>query len=153
MAEGKIVTVVREAVEGEIERLGYELVDVEFVKEGPRKYLRLYIDKEGGVSIDDCVAVNDVAGPIIDGLDPIDEPYVFEVSSPGFDRPFKTDKDYEKNVGNKVDVSLFAPVKGNRKFTGVLKERRGGKVIIAEGENEIVIDEADISVIRRTVEF
>ena len=153
MAEGKIVTAVREAVEEEIKKLGLELVDVEFVKEGPRKYLRLYIDKEGGVSIDDCVAANDAAEPIIDRLDPINEPYIFEVSSPGIDRPFKSDRDYEKNLGNKVDVNLFAAADGSRQHTGVLKERRDGRVIIEEDGRDVVIDEKNISVIRRTVEF
>lgn len=153
MAEGKIVTAVREAVENEITKLGYELVDVEFVKEGPNKYLRLYIDKDGGVSIDDCVEVNNVAEPIIDRLDPIDEAYVFEVSSPGIDRPFKSDRDYAKNIGGKVDVSLFSAVNGSKQFTGILKDRRDGKLTIVEGDNETVLDEKNVSVIRRTVEF
>lgn len=153
MAEGKIVTAVREAVENEITKLGYELVDVEFVKEGPNKYLRLYIDKDGGVSIDDCVEVNNVAEPIIDRLDPIDEAYVFEVSSPGIDRPFKSDRDYAKNIGGKVDVSLFSAVNGSKQLTGILKDRRDGKLTIVEGDNETVLDEKNVSVIRRTVEF
>ena len=114
MADGKIVAAVREAVEKPVADLGYELVDVEFVKEGPNKYLRLYIDKEGGITIDDCVAVNDVTDPIIDRLDPIDEAYIFEVSSPGLDRPLKTDRDFERNRGKKVDVSLFKAVDGNQ---------------------------------------
>ena len=153
MAEGKIVTAVREAVENEITKLGYELVDVEFVKEGPNKYLRLYIDKDGGVSIDDCVEVNNVAEPIIDRLDPIDEAYVFEVSSPGIDRPFKSDRDYAKNIGGMVDVSLFSAVNGSKQLTGILKDRRDGKLTIVEGDNETVLDEKNVSVIRRTVEF
>ncbi|MBR5060219.1 MAG: ribosome maturation factor RimP [Clostridia bacterium] len=153
MAEGKIVTAVREAVENEITKLGYELVDVEFVKEGPNKYLRLYIDKDGGVSIDDCVEVNNVAEPIIDRLDPIDEAYIFEVSSPGIDRPFKSDRDYAKNIGGKVDVSLFSAVNGSKQLTGILKDRRDGKLTIVEGDNETVLDEKNVSLIRRTVEF
>lgn len=153
MAEGKIVTAVREAVENEITKLGYELVDVEFVKEGPNKYLRLYIDKDGGVSIDDCVEVNNVAEPIIDRLDPIDEAYIFEVSSPGIDRPFKSDRDYAKNIGGKVDVSLFSAVNGSKQLTGILKDRRDGKLTIVEGDKETVLDEKNVSLIRRTVEF
>ncbi|MBP5766714.1 MAG: ribosome maturation factor RimP [Clostridia bacterium] len=154
MADGKVVAAVREAVEKPVADLGYELVDVEFVKEGPNKYLRLYIDKEGGITIDDCVAVNDVTDPIIDRLDPIDEPYIFEVSSPGLDRPLKTDRDFERTRGKKVDVSLFKAVDGAKQFTGIVTERDASVLVLDTGNGKTVtLDRKNVASVKLTIEF
>lgn len=155
MVSGKVATIVREAILDTVTSLGFELVDVEFVKEGPNKYLRVYIDKPGGIFIDDCVTVNDAVTPIIDSLDPIDEAYVFEVSSPGLDRPLKTDRDFIKYKGEKVDISFFKAVDGKKQITGVLSGRNdnGDIVILGESGEEIVLDGKTVSSVKRTIEF
>lgn len=153
MAEGKTAAVVREAVSGTVEAMGYELVDVEYVKEGPNWYLRLYIDKEGGISIDDCVAVNDATEPIIDKLDPIESAYIFEVSSPGLDRPIKTERDYQRSLGKKIEISLFAQQGGSKQHIGVLKEKREGAVVIEENGKTVEIEEKNIAGARLAIEF
>ena len=153
MAESKTAAIVREAVSGTVEAMGYELVDVEYVKEGPNWYLRLYIDKEGGIFIDDCVAVNDATEPIIDQLDPIENAYIFEVSSPGLDRPIKSDRDYERSMGKKIEVSLYVQQDGSKQYVGVLKGRGDGKITIEENGKLIEIDEKNIAGARLAIEF
>ncbi|MBP5312014.1 MAG: ribosome maturation factor RimP [Clostridia bacterium] len=153
MAEGKTAAIVREAVTETVESMGYELVDVEYVKEGPNWYLRLYIDKEGGVFIDDCVAVNDATEPIIDRLDPIENAYIFEVSSPGIDRPIKTDRDYKRAEGKKIELTLYAQLNGSKQFTGVLKGKKDGKVVIEDNGRTVEIDEKNIAGAKPVIEF
>ncbi len=100
--------------------LGLELVGVELVKEGPNRYLRVYIDKEGGVSFEDCEAVSRAVDPRLDEVLP-DPPYeYFEVSSPGLERPLKRDEDFARYAGHEVAVSTYAPVDGQKLFIGKL---------------------------------
>lgn len=153
MAEGKTAATVREAVSETVEALGYELVDVEYVKEGPNWYLRLYIDKEGGISIDDCVAVNDATEPVIDRLDPIENAYIFEVSSPGIDRPLKTDRDYARAVGRKIEINLYRQQDGCRQYVGVLKGKADGKVTVEADGRTVEIDEKNIAGAKPAIEF
>ena len=100
---------VRQLVEPIVESLNLELVDTEYVKEGSKWFLRLYIDKPGGVSIDDCQLVHENVIDVIDRADPIAGPYIFEVSSPGLDRPLKTERDFTRNIGEILEISLYAP--------------------------------------------
>lgn len=153
MAEGKTAAIVREAVSGIIESMGYELVDVEYVKEGPNWYLRIYIDKEGGISIDDCVAVNDATEPVIDKLDPIENAYIFEVSSPGLDRPIKTDNDYRRALGKEIEVTLYAQQCGGKQHKGVLKGKEDGRVLLEEGGKVVELDEKNIAGARLAIDF
>ena len=118
MAGGKVVQKVEALVTPIIESLGIELIETEYVKEGPNWYLRLYIDKKGGVSIDDCQAVNDAVTGIIDEADPIAGAYIFEVSSPGLDRPLKSEKDFIRYEGEFVEVKLYAQKAGCDSFEG-----------------------------------
>ena len=94
------------------EELGLELIDCEYKKEGGRRVLRLYIDKKGGVGLDDCEAVSRSVEPVLDSEDFIDEAYTFEVSSPGLDRPLKTDSDFVRYEGEDVEVGLYAAIDG-----------------------------------------
>ena len=102
----KIADTVRAIAEPVIEKLnaGIELIEVEYVKEGADWYLRLYIDKEGGVTLDDCQLVSEALNDILDETDPVKGKYIFEVSSPGIDRPLKTDRDFERYRGTDVEV-------------------------------------------------
>ena len=145
---------VTELVKNTIEEMGFELVDAEYVKEGKNQVLRLYVDKEGGINIDECETVSRATEGLIDEANIIDNSYIFEVSSPGIDRPFKTDRDYEKAIGQQVEITLFAPVDGTKRIDGVLKEKDGDTVTIETGKNKkIKLDRKQISQIRKAVIF
>ena len=105
-----------------IDANNFELVDVEFVKEGSEWYLRVYIDKDGGITVDDCEVVSRAFNEILDREDYIQEQYIFEVSSPGLLRPLKKEKDYKRSIGKKIDIKLFKAVEKCKEFTGILKE-------------------------------
>lgn len=151
---GKVVASVTEAVKPVIENLGFELVDVEYVKEGPEWYLRIYADKKGGIAIDDCALISETVEPIIDELDPIQTAYIFEVSSPGLDRPLKTDSDFARYVGEDVDVSLFAQVNGSKQYTGKLLPKTDGMICIETAEKDILkFEEKAVAQVKRTINF
>lgn len=119
MARREIEEAVTKLLESQLEEEGLELVDVEYVRE--RNWiLRIYIDKEGGVGLDDCQAVSDKAGALLDEADLIPDNYMLEVSSPGLDRVLKKDKDFIRYTGEEVDVKLFAPLDGKKAFTARL---------------------------------
>lgn len=103
-----------------IDANNFELVDVEFVKEGSDWYLRVYIDKDGGITVDDCELISRAFNEILDREDYISEQYIFEVSSPGLMRPLKKEKDYKRSVGKLIDIKLYKPVDKCKEFTGVL---------------------------------
>lgn len=106
-----------------LEKMGIELVEVEFRKRGDQCDLTVYIDKDGGVSLDDCEAVHNAIDAPLDELDPTDgKPYTLNVSSPGLDRPYKTLRDYRKHIGEETEFSLYKPVEGVKKFEAVLKD-------------------------------
>ena len=111
---------IEELIQPTVTEMGYELVDVEFVKEGPNWYLRIFIDKEGGVTIDDCEAVSKTLEKIFDEKDPIEQAYFLEISSPGIDRPLKKKEDFIKYNGEMVDVKLYKPYEGSKEYTGKL---------------------------------
>ncbi|MBR2774117.1 MAG: ribosome maturation factor RimP [Selenomonadaceae bacterium] len=101
----------------------YELVDVEYVKEGRDWYLRIFIDKAGGIDLDDCQAISEQLSPQLDNVDIISGAYILEVSSPGIDRILKKDKDFVREAGKVVDVTLYAPLDGKKSFVGELISR------------------------------
>lgn len=146
-----IVQTVREIACPAVESLGLELIDVEYLKEGSKWILRLYIDKKGGVGLDDCEAVSRKVEPLLDEQDPIRDPYVFEVSSPGLERPLKTERDFERYQGEAVEVSLYAPRNGSKQFTGLLIGKKDGVVTIECDGTPAVFPEKEISVIKRTI--
>lgn len=119
----KICNSVEALVKPVLESMNMELVEVEFKKRGDNDgSLTIYIDKEGGVSLDDCEAVHNAIDAPLDELDPTNgKPYTLNVSSPGLDRPFKTLRDYRKHVGEEIEISLYKPVDGKKKFEAVLK--------------------------------
>lgn len=114
------MTVVAELAQPIVAAQGLELVDVEFVKEGGHWFLRLYIDKEGGVSLDDCQTVSQAVGARLDEVDLIPQRYYLEVSSPGIERPLKEDRDFARFRGHLVEISTFAPLNGEKHFIGEL---------------------------------
>ncbi len=117
----KVKQICEEKLKDVFEELGYELVDVEYVKEGSGMSLIFTIDKDGGVNIDDCEVVSKKIDPILDELNPTDDkPYTLVVSSPGLDRPLKSDRDLNRGLGKEVDLTLFAKLDGKKVFTGLL---------------------------------
>lgn len=104
-----------------VEQNGFELVDVEYVKEGGNWYLRAYIDKPGGIQVDDCEKVSRQLSEFLDEKDYIDEAYILEVSSPGLGRPLKKEKDFKRSIGEKVEIRTYRMIDKQKEFTGVLK--------------------------------
>ncbi len=137
-----------------VEEYGFELVDVEYVKEGGTWYLRTYIDKEGGISIDDCEKVSRRLSDILDEKDYIDDTYIMEVSSPGLGRPLKKEKDFKRSLGKEVDIRTYRMIDKQKEFTGILKDYDKDSVTI-ELENETLktFEKGDIALIRLAFDF
>ncbi|MDD3318247.1 MAG: ribosome maturation factor RimP [Methanosarcina sp.] len=128
---------------------GMELVDVEFVKEGANRYLRLFIDKEGGVDLDDCEKISKLVSDLLDEKDPIDQAYFLEVSSPGIDRPLKKAADFKKYEGHQVIVKTFSPFGGKKKLQGKLgKYDQTNLILYIENEQEVQIPWENISQVK-----
>lgn len=129
-----------------VEGFNYDLVDVEFVKEGPDYFLRIFIDKPNGITIDDCQEVSKMISEKLDDLDPIDRSYYLEVSSPGIDRPLKNDRDLKRNVGKEVEIKLYAPLDGKKVYVGNLKDFNDKQIKIeTEEKSEFIISKEKIS--------
>ncbi len=120
-----------------VEEKGLELVDVEFVKEGANWYLRIYIDKDGGVSIDDCEGVSRALEAKLDETDPIEQAYILEVSSPGIDRPLKKDADFVKFQGEIIDVKLYKAIDGKKQYQGKLLGLEDGVISLEEEDGMV----------------
>ncbi|MBE5963732.1 MAG: ribosome maturation factor RimP [Lachnospiraceae bacterium] len=137
-----------------IEANNFELVDVEYVKEGSNWYLRLYIDKEGGITVDDCEIVSRAFSDILDEKDYIDDAYIFEVSSPGLGRPLKKDKDFERSLMEEVEVKLFKAINRQKEFVGLLKAYDKETITIElESGEEMTFERAGIALVRLTFDF
>ena len=137
-----------------IEKHQFELVDVEWVKEGSNWYLRIYIDKDGGITVDDCEVINREFGDVLDEKDYISENYIFEVSSPGLDRPLKKEKDFARSIGKEVDIRLYRARDKQKDFTGILTEYDKDSVTIeTEDETRLTFERADIALIRLAFDF
>lgn len=130
-----------------INNLGYELYDVEYVKEGKDYFLRIFIDKPEGIDLNDCEKVNNGITDILDEADYIKEQYFLEVSSPGIERKLTKEKHFQSNIGNLVEISTFKPVNGQKQIIGKLKQYNNEKIIIEDVE-EIEILRKDISQIK-----
>lgn len=143
-----------ELLEPIVSALGFELVDVEYVKEGGTWYLRAYIDKPGGITVDDCEAVSRQFSDILDEKDYIPDSYVFEVSSPGLGRPLKKEKDFKRSLGEEVEIRTYRAIDRQKEFTGILKAYDENTVTIAyEDDTEQTFERADIALIRLALDF
>ncbi len=130
-----------------------EIVEVEF-KQGKEPALTIYIDKEGGVDLDACERFHRAIDPVLDELDPTEgAPYTLNVSSPGLDRPLKTDRDFQKCIGQKVEVKLFAPMQGKKLFEMILKGHDENCVYLEEKGEEVKIEKTKIAKICRAIDF
>ena len=137
-----------------LEEFGFELVDVEYVKEGGTWYLRAYIDKEGGITVNDCEAVARRMNDLLDEEDYIEESYVFEVSSPGLGRPLKKEKDYIRSMGKDVEIRTYRAVNRQKEFIGALKAYTDDTVTIeTEDGEEMTFQKKEIALIRLAFDF
>ena len=137
-----------------MEEYHFELVDVEYVKEAGNWYLRAYIDKEGGITVDDCEVVSRELGDWLDQKDFIEDSYILEVSSPGLGRPLKKEKDFARSLGKDVEVRLYRPINKQKEFTGTLKAYDADTVTLSmEDESELVLEKSDIALIRLAFDF
>lgn len=132
----------------------FELVDVEYVKEGANWYLRVYTDKEGGINIDDCVLISRALEAKLDEDDFIQEAYILEVSSPGLGRPLKKDKDFERSIGRDVEIKLYRPIEKQKEWEGTLVSYNNDSITITleDGAN-MEITRSDIALIRLALDF
>ncbi|MCD8216622.1 MAG: ribosome maturation factor RimP [Clostridiales bacterium] len=137
-----------------MEEFHFELVDVEYVKEGGTWYLRAYIDKEGGITVNDCEAVSRRMSDLLDEEDFIDDSYVFEVSSPGLGRPLKKEKDYVRSMGKEIEIRTYRAIDRKKEFRGVLSAYTEDTVtIVAEDEQTHTFEKKDIALIRLAFDF
>ncbi|MBQ1895510.1 MAG: ribosome maturation factor RimP [Clostridia bacterium] len=128
--------------------LGLSIWDVRYVKEGADWFLRIFIDKEGGVSIDDCVEMTHAIDGPLDELDPIKDAYTLEVSSPGAERALTRDEHFEKYIGSKVMVKLIRPLDGKREFKGILKGYDKGDVTVETDDTSFVFNKKEASYVK-----
>ncbi|WP_253287953.1 ribosome maturation factor RimP [Anaerostipes sp. MSJ-23] len=136
-----------------IEENHFELVDVEYVKEGANWYLRVYADKEGGIAIDDCVLISRALEEKLDAEDFIKDAYILEVSSPGLGRPLKKEKDYIRSIGKSIDIKLYQARDKQKEFTGILKEYKDGHIILMIDEEDVEFETKGIASARLSLDF
>lgn len=137
-----------------MEKHGFELWDVEYVKEGGNWYLRAYIDKEGGIMVDDCEVVSRELSDILDEKDFIEDAYILEVSSPGLGRPLKKDKDFARSIGEEVEIRTYRAIDRQKEFIGILKDYDKDTVTIEyDDEESKTFNREDIALIRLAFDF
>lgn len=131
----------------------FELWDVEYVKEGANYYLRVYADKEGGITIDDCVTISRALEEKLDEDDFIQDAYILEVSSPGLGRPLKRERDFSKSIGLEVEVKLYRAMDGQKEFTGILKDYQEDGITLELEDKELELKRSEIALIRLAFDF
>ena len=136
-----------------VESFGCRLWDVEYVREGAERYLRLYIDKDGGVDIDDCEKIHRAVDPVLDEKDPIAESYHFEVCSAGLERALKRPADFAQFMDSAVLVKLYRPRNGMKEFPGILRGYEDGRVTVEAGKETITFEKSEVALVRLRVEF
>lgn len=144
---------VAELTEQLVSSMGFELCDVEYQKEYGNWVLTLFIDKPGGVTIDDCEAVSRAVEPVLDENDPIEAAYYLSVSSLGIDRPIKKDRDFERNIGAAVSVGLYAPLNGKKEYTGTLLSFDADSFTLDCADGSLTLKRKDAAIIRPVIEF
>ena len=149
----KIEEKVESLIEPKVQELGYNLYDVEYVKEGKEYYLRVYIDKDTGISLEDCELVSNNINELLDQAEYIKEQYFLEVSSPGIERILKKDKHLKDNIGAKVQIKLFKPVNGKKQYEGILKNFNESNIEIETASATLEIERQNIGQIKTIFEW
>ena len=149
----KITEIVAGFARPVVEEKGCTLWDVEYVREGDQRFLRLYLDKEGGVDINDCETISRAVDPLLDEADPITESYHFEVCSAGLERALKRPSDFERFMGSAITVKLYRPYNGMKEIPAVLRGYEGGRVTVEAGRETITFEKSQVALVRLRVEF
>ena len=149
----KVTEIVTQFAQPIVEANGCKLWDVEYVREGSDRFLRIYIDKEGGVDITDCEQVHRAIDPVLDEKDPITESYHFEVCSAGLERALKRPSDFEQFMGSPILVKLYRPHNGLKEIPGVLRGYEDGRITVEAGKENIVFEKSQVALVRLRVEF
>ena len=149
----KVTELVAQFSQPIIESHGCSLWDVEYVREGAERYLRIYIDKEGGIDIDDCEKIHRAIDPILDEKDPIAESYHFEVCSAGIERALKRPGDFARFMDSPVLVKLYRPYNGLKEIPGILRGYEDGRVTVEAGKENITFEKSQVALVRLRVEF
>ncbi len=149
----KVTDTVTQFAQPIVEAHGCSLWDVEYVREGSEYFLRLYIDKDGGVDIADCEAISRAVDPILDEKDPISGSYHFEVCSAGLERTLKRPADFERFMGSAVTVKLYRPKNGLKEIPGVLQGYADGKITVTAGKETVTFEKSEVALVRLRVEF
>ena len=149
----KVTDIVTKIAQPVVEAHGCQLWDVEYVREGDQRFLRLYLDKEGGVDITDCEAISRAVDPLLDEADPIAESYHFEVCSAGLERALKRPSDFERFMGSNITVKLYRPRNGLKEIPCVLTGYEDGKVTVTAGTEPITVEKSEVALVRLRVEF
>ena len=149
----KVTEVVTAFSQPIVESFGCKLWDVEYVREGSERFLRLYIDKDGGVDIDDCEKIHRAVDPVLDEKDPIAESYHFEVCSAGLERVLKRPGDFEQFMGSAITVKLYRPRNGLKEIPCVLRGYDAGKITVEAGKETITFEKSEVALVRLRVEF
>lgn len=149
----KVTDLVASFAQPIVEAQGCQLWDVEYVREGSEYFLRLYLDKEGGVDISDCEAVSRAVDPILDEKDPIQGSYHFEVCSAGLERALKRPGDFQRFLGNPVTVKLYRPRNGLKEIPAVLRGYDDGRITVEAGKETITFEKSEVALVRLRVEF
>lgn len=151
--QAHIKSVVEDMLKGFLEEHGFELVDIEYVKEGSNWFLRVYVDKEGGIDIDDCGRISEYLSTRLDEKDPIPDAYFLEVSSPGAERPLKKEQDYYKAINNNVFITAYEPVDGSKEFEGLLISFDGEELVVQTGKKKSTIPLVKVASARLAIVF
>ena len=149
----KVTELVTEFSKPIVEENGCSLWDVEYVREGPERFLRIYIDKEGGVDIEDCEKVHRALDPVLDEKDPIVESYHFEVCSAGLERALKRPSDFAQFMGSPIVVKLYRPRNGLKEIPGILRGYEEGRITMEAGKETITFEKSEVALCRLRVEF
>ena len=149
----KITEAVANLAKGVVEAEGCSLWDVEYVREAGSYYLRVYIDKPGGVSINDCEAISRTLDKLLDEADPIPDSYIFEVASAGAERELKRPSDFEAFLDSEVEVRTYKPINGQKAFVGILEKYEDGAVTLSSGKKQIRLEKQVIALVKLHVSF
>ena len=136
-----------------VEQAGCKLWDVEYVREGAERFLRIFIDKDGGVDVSDCEKIHRLIDPILDEKDPIAESYHFEVCSAGIERTLKRPGDFEAFIGSPIIVKLYRPRNGLKEIPATLRGYEDGKITVEAGKETITFEKSEVALVRLRVEF
>ena len=149
----KVTEIVAKLAEPVVKQFGCELWDVEYVREGDQRFLRIFLDKETGVDINDCEAISRAMDPLLDEADPIAESYHFEVCSAGLERTLKRPSDFERFMGSNITVKLYRPRNGLKEIPCVLTGYENGKLTVTAGKETITFEKSEVALVRLRVEF